>query len=197
MRIAFITLCILCSHFCFSQSVTELEKLKKDLVSQKESFKQQIVLIDIKVDSINKILAIAQLKKKSVKTKVKRSSNFLSTPSKYSSAVCSTVKKDPIYIIEFDKKGSYYKAVYRDKAGYILRKNIYQTKSCLQLVKASGYKRPSIINNYINSFSTGGSSSRSSYRSSRSRTYYRGPRGGCYYINSNGNKTYVSRSLCN
>jgi hypothetical protein len=191
---------LLSSTFCFSQNSAELKKLNETLKSEKETLlekkkriENQISEIDTKIESNNSKITILNLKKNATITLLKRNCSFYETPSENSKIIEFPKKKTSIYLIEYYKYGTYFKAIYNNKIGYIKEKDLRQIKKVreLKLVKKSE-------NTYSNSLISK-KKAKTTYKKKRtySRSYYRGPRGGCYYINSNGNKSYVSRSLCN
>jgi glycerol dehydrogenase-like iron-containing ADH family enzyme len=196
-KIALLTLLI--SSLCFSQNSVELEGLNEILKSQKISLlekkidiENQINDIDIKIELNNSKIEIQKLKRSATKTLLKRNCNFYKNPSANSEIIDSPKSNSNIYLIEYYKYGTYFKAIYNDKIGYIQEKNIRRPTIVkeLKLKKKGG-------NKYSNSLKTNNTTKSSYTRKSYSKSYYKGPRGGCYYINSKGNKSYVSRSLCN
>jgi hypothetical protein len=191
---------LLSSTFCFSQNSTELKKLNEILKSEKESLlekkkniENQIKEIDNKIEINNSKITIQNLKNNATITLLKRNCSFYETASENSKIIEFPKKKTNIYLIEYYAYGTYFKAIYNNKIGYIKEKDIRQIKRVrkLKLVKKSE-------NKYSNSLISR-KTTKKTYKKKRtySKSYYRGPRGGCYYINSKGNKSYVSRSLCN
>lgn len=188
------------STICFSQNSEELKKVSLDLIYKKEALlkkkkniENQITEINKKIEENNSKIKILELKENAVITTLRRNSSFYESASEYSKSIESPKKNKKIYLIEYYEYGTYYKAIYNNRIGYIKENDIRRIKKVRELK----LKRKN-SNNYINSLTQKKKNKKSySKRSTYSRTYYRGPRGGCYYINSNGNKSYVSRSLCN
>lgn len=175
-----------------SQSLFDLKKLNDSLKYQKELFLNEISELDRKIEIINDKILIQNLKENSIKTLIKRNCNFYDKANELTAIIENPEANTDIHLIEYYAYGTYIKAIYNDKIGYIkendIRSNSESKKLKSNITSNSSYK------------SNLSSSTNKQYGNSKktiSRTYYRGSRGGCYYINSNGNKTYVARSMCN
>ncbi|AOW17186.1 hypothetical protein LPB03_06785 [Polaribacter vadi] len=170
-----------------------LKTEKATLLEKKKSIENQISDIDTKIRNNNSKITILNFKKNAITTLLKRNCSFYETPNENSKIIEFPKKKTNIYLIEYYAYGTYFKAIYNNKIGYIKEKDIRQIKNVreLKLAKKSD-------NTYSNSLLSKESTKKTNEKKrTYSRSYYRGSRGGCYYINSNGNKSYVSRSLCN
>ncbi len=141
-----ITFLILVSSLnCFSQIDSDSQIFKKNLEVEKstleieiEKYKKNIQLIIIKIDSINEVIQLEDLKKQSVITVIKKDSDLLLLPSKYTNKLRRLTKNQKIYVVEYYEYGTYYKVIANNKIGYIHKKYLIINRAIKKLKKNAG-----------------------------------------------------------